>query len=167
MKPVKLCLKIDLVSYPARAEGLVNSIRLLVIPKLKIIVCPTIYSSLGLDNSWMDIFLQDISAMEKANYLIQDLNSSHRVYCWYFLRYGYRSWKWNQLPEFKSWIKLIVFTFGLIPFSSSLRPKIWHPINPGSHILAWNQQLINSFSQNGNDNGAITSTINSSKFSPP
>ena len=23
-KPVKLCLKIDLVSYPARAEGLVN-----------------------------------------------------------------------------------------------------------------------------------------------
>ena len=25
-KPVKLCLKIDLVSYPARAEGLVNRI---------------------------------------------------------------------------------------------------------------------------------------------
>ena len=25
-KPVKLCLKIDLVSYPARAEGLVNII---------------------------------------------------------------------------------------------------------------------------------------------
>ncbi len=23
-KPIKLCLKIDLVSYPARAEGLVN-----------------------------------------------------------------------------------------------------------------------------------------------
>ena len=27
MKPVKLRLKIDLVSYPARAEGLVNSIK--------------------------------------------------------------------------------------------------------------------------------------------
>ena len=26
-KPVKLCLKIDLVSYPARAEGLVNRIK--------------------------------------------------------------------------------------------------------------------------------------------
>ena len=26
-KPVKLCLKIDLVSYPARAEGLVNMIK--------------------------------------------------------------------------------------------------------------------------------------------
>ena len=25
-KPVKLCLKIDLVSYPARAEGLVNMV---------------------------------------------------------------------------------------------------------------------------------------------
>ena len=25
-KPVKLCLKIDLVSYPAQAEGLVNMI---------------------------------------------------------------------------------------------------------------------------------------------
>ena len=29
-----------------------------------------------------------------------------------------------------------------------------------------NQQLINSFTQNGNNNGAITSTINSFKFSP-
>ncbi len=26
-KPVKLCLKIDLVSYPARAEGLVNMVK--------------------------------------------------------------------------------------------------------------------------------------------
>ena len=42
-----------------------------------------------------------------------------------------------------------------------------NPVNPGSYILTWNQQLINFFTQNGNNNGAITSTINSSKFSPP
>ena len=36
-----------------------------------------------------------------------------------------------------------------------------------SRIQYTDQQLINSFTQNGNNNGAITSTINSSKFSPP
>ena len=49
-------------------------------------------------------------------------------------------------------------------FGSQIGLRSERPINAGSHILTWNQQLINSFTQNGNNNGAITSTINTSKF---
>ena len=86
-KPVKLRLKTDLVSYPARAEGLVNSTRGAPFTGLYKSSCACMYVCIN--------------------------PSTHFWRCPWCRRY--RRWKWTRRHEFKSWTRLIAFHIALIP----------------------------------------------------